>query len=318
MQTEILSGEVGIARAVELLRTGEIVALPTETVYGLAADALNAEAVAKIFSAKSRPHFDPLIVHLPDLNWLEQLAHVPTNNKHLFERLIAAFWPGPLTFILGKTELVPPLVTAGLETVALRQSAHPLFQEVIRRLGKPLAAPSANRFGRISPTNAAAVRAELEIPAVLDGGAATVGIESTVVELDGKEIRILRPGPISPEMLAEFGNVTLSAATAKIVSPGQLESHYAPKTKLIVVSDISLFAFPGGKKIGVLCFGRSAFPNGRTLSLRRNLDEAAANLFKMMRELDEEKLDLIVAELVPEIGIGIAINDRLRRAAAGR
>ena len=188
-----------VARAVDLLRAGEVVALPTETVYGLAADALSAEAVVKIFETKKRPHFDPLIVHLPELAWLEKVAVIDEKERPLIERLIAKFWPGPLTIVLPRREIVPPIVTAGLETVAVRMSANPLFAEVVRAFGQPLAAPSANRFGRISPTAAGHVMEELSgrIPFIVDGGATEHGIESTVIAARDGGIEVLRAGPIA-------------------------------------------------------------------------------------------------------------------------
>ena len=196
-----------IDRAVTLLRDGEVVALPTETVYGLAADALNALAVAKIFEAKERPRFDPLIVHLPDRDWMERIADLETQDRQLISELADAFWPGPLTIVLPKREVVPDIVTAGLNTVAIRISAHPVFAEIIRAFGAPLAAPSANRFGRISPTAAAHVLEELNgrIPLIVDGGPAKHGLESTIIALRESEIEILRRGPITEEQLRGMG-----------------------------------------------------------------------------------------------------------------
>lgn len=195
--------------AVALLQSGEIAALPTETVYGLAADALSATAVVKIFETKERPHFDPLIVHLPELAWVERVAVVEEKARPLIERLIAKFWPGPLTIVLPRREIVPSIVTAGLETIALRMSAHPIFSEVVRAFGGPLAAPSANRFGRISPTAAAHVMEELSgrIPLIVDGGPTEHGIESTVVAPRHGVIEVLRSGPITREELGKFGEM---------------------------------------------------------------------------------------------------------------
>jgi tRNA threonylcarbamoyl adenosine modification protein (Sua5/YciO/YrdC/YwlC family) len=526
-----------------------VVALPTETVYGLAADALRPEAVVKIFEAKERPRFDPLIVHLPDIDWLERVANVPTEGKEIIARLTEAFWPGPLTIVLPKSELVPDIVTAGLETVAVRISAHPVFREIISAFGKPLAAPSANRFGRISPTTAEHVLDELagRIPLIVDGGQTTHGIESTVVTLCDVQIEILRPGPVTPEdlqrgiggppmghrpgadaensklqplyseesitiryganlphwsrnaatyavtfrlvdslpvdvvadwkrekrsivanarqqgrelseserermtqlfstkverlldagtggcwlrdervaaivqealtyfdqqryhlvawcimpnhvhaivrpersfsfsqILQTWKSVTAhkanrllhrtgefwqaesydhlirneadlehhiryveenpkkaglagwrwvsrgmglqpmshrpaADATTHLRSPGQLASHYAPRTPLRLIDDVRAFAPATVDRVGLLAWNAVQLPERfgvvRSLSERQNLREAAANLFRYLRELDEAKLDLIVAELVPEEGLGIAINDRLRRAA---
>src|SRR5436190_21560485 len=191
MQTRLLGTKTiagrkkAVARAVDLLRKGEVVALPTETVYGLAADALNPIAVAKIFEAKERPRFDPLIVHLPDLDWLEEIAYVPAQDRPLILELASQFWPGPFTIVLPKREIVPDIVTAGLGTVAARISVHPAFSEIIQPFGAPLAAPSANRFGRVSPTTARHVRDELDerIPLIVDAGPTVHGIESTIVSV---------------------------------------------------------------------------------------------------------------------------------------
>lgn len=309
-----------IARAVALLRAGEIVALPTETVYGLAADALSATAVVKIFETKARPRFDPLIVHLPALEWLERLAVVESESRALVERLIAAFWPGPLTIVLPRSDLVPPIVTAGLETIALRLSAHPLFAEVVQAFGRPLAAPSANRFGRISPTAAAHVMEELSgrIPLVVDGGTTEHGIESTVIAVRDGGIAVLRAGPITREELAKFAEVR-QRDERKLESPGQLKSHYRPQTPLMIVADLSEVTVPKGKRYGALLWSDAPFSQmfveSRRLSTTGDLHEAAANLFRQLRELDHAELDCIVAEALPEEGLGVAIMDRLRRAA---
>src|SRR5437868_4620240 len=201
--------ENAVASAVELLRQGQIVALPTETVYGLAADALDPIAVAKIFEAKGRPRFDPLIVHLPGRDWLEKISDVPKTDRPLIIKLAEEFWPGPFTIILPKRNNIPEIATAGLENVAVRISAHPAFSEIICRFGKPLAAPSANRFGRISPTTANHVLDELGglIPLIIDGGPTSHGIESTIVAVRGGKIRILRRGPVTPEQLSDFGKI---------------------------------------------------------------------------------------------------------------
>lgn len=312
--------------AVELLRAGEIVALPTETVYGLAADALNAAAVAKIFQAKERPKFDPLIVHLSHRAMLDRVASIQDPDAELVERLTQAFWPGPLTLLLEKREIIPDLVTAGLETIAVRVSAHPIFAQIVKEFDGPLAAPSANRFGRISPTQAADVLAEIgeRIPFIVDGGSTEHGIESTIVRIAAGELEIMRQGPITAEALTKFGKVRHAHDQSKIIAPGQSTSHYAPRTKLVVVDDIRSFAPAPGKRVGALFFretpvsaaSRYKFAATRELSARGDFREAAANLFRFMRELDDAGVDLIVAQLVPEEGIGCAINDRLRRAAA--
>jgi len=319
VNTEVVAAS-DYARAVTLLRKGEVVALPTETVYGLAADALNPIALTKIFEAKERPLFDPLIVHLPDRGWLEKVADLQTQNRQLIEKLADAFWPGPLTIVLPRHNIVPEIVTAGLDTVAVRISAHPVFIEIIRAFGAPLAAPSANRFGRISPTTAAHVLEELNgrIPLIVDAGPTTHGLESTIIALRNKPIEVLRRGPITERQLAEFGDVFVAGATQDPKAPGQLPSHYAPKTPLIVVDDAGSFAGVAGKRCGLLSWklnGSPSFAEVRRLSENRNLTEAAANLFRYLRELDKLGLDLIVAEKLPEDGLGAAINDRLRRAS---
>lgn len=307
--------------AVELLREGEIVALPTETVYGLAADALNPVAVAKIFEAKERPRFDPLIVHLPDRDWLEKVVDLPAQDRQLIFKLADRFWPGPLTMVLPKRNLVPEIVTAGLDTVAVRVSVHPVFSEIIRALGKPLAAPSANRFGRISPTTAQDVLDELKerIPLIIDAGPTLHGIESTIVAIRAGGIHILRRGPITEEQLSEFGKIDNVASAEKVSAPGQLPTHYAPKTLLRLIEDINSFVPNKNQRIGLLAWNPveswKNFASVRCLSGRQDLREAAANLFRYLRELDAEDVDLILAEQVPDRGLGAAIMDRLRRAA---
>jgi L-threonylcarbamoyladenylate synthase len=309
-----------VACATALLRGGNPVALPTETVYGLAADALNAEAVARIFEAKERPRFDPLIVHLPGQEWLERVAAIDQESRDLIEKLIAQFWPGPFTIVLPRREIVPDIVTAGLDTVALRISAHPVFGDIIRAFDSPLAAPSANRFGRVSPTTAQHVLEELDgrIPMVVDAGPTEHGIESTIVAPRNGRIEILRRGPITEKQLAEFSEVIVPELTQNVEAPGQLPIHYAPRTALILLENAGSFVAGPGKRCGLLSWKLSmtpAFMEIRRLSERQNLSEAAANLFRYLRELDNLGLDLIVAEKLPDDGLGAAINDRLRRAA---
>ena len=324
MKTQILPAstpnecEIAVRCAVEHLERGEAIALPTETVYGLAADALNVDAALKIFEAKERPRFDPLIVHLPDLGWLEKLTRIRSTEETLVAALIERFWPGPLTLVLPRRPIAPDLVTAGLETVAVRLSADPVFKSVIHAFGRPLAAPSANRFGRISPTRAADVAAELDgrIPLIVDGGATNHGLESTIVAIREEAMEILRPGPITADSLGEFAEVRMAAVRERPTAPGQLASHYAPRTPLVLTPSLTKFQLPPGR-IGALSFstGPSGFAELRTLSRSGDLREAAAKLFRYLRELDDAKLDLIVAEEVPDSGLGTAIMDRLRRAA---
>ena len=338
METKLLATDTPALRAAAVeaastaLTAGHPVALPTETVYGLAADALRPDAVVKIFEAKERPFFDPLIVHLPSRDWLDRLTNIPAESRPLVEALIARFWPGPLTLVLPRREIVPDLVTSGLETVAVRMPAHPIFREIIAHFGKPLAAPSANRFGRISPTTAQHVLSELtgRLPLIVDGGPTEHGLESTIVAVEGTELRTLRAGPITPEDLATFGPVERAVAGARPDAPGQLKSHYAPRTplKLLMHEGYEFFTpemtwQPSDLKVGLLGWTRfvegedySRFAHVEWLSETLDLREAAATLFAKMRRLDEAGLHMIFAEPVPEHGLGVAIMDRLRKAAA--
>ena len=319
MKTEISTDRTA---AVELLRKGEIVALPTETVYGLAADALNAIAVAKIFEAKERPRFDPLIVHLPDRAWLEKVADLPAQDRQLILKLAHKFWPGPFTMVLPKRQIIPEIVTAGLDTVAVRFSAHPVFSEIIREFGKPLAAPSANRFGGVSPTAAQHVLDDLQdrITLIIEGGPTAHGIESTIVAIRDGKIDILRRGPITAEQLSELAKIDVVAAGEKVSVPGQLPAHYAPKTRLRLIGDAKSFSPDKDQRVGLLAWNpaksaKKNFAAVRCLSERQDLREAAANLFRCLRELDALDLDIILAERVPSQGLGAAILDRLRRGA---
>lgn len=323
MKTEIVSGKVAVSRAVRLLRAGQPVALPTETVYGLAADALNARAVLKVFAAKERPRFDPLIVHLPTREWIDEVARVQGSLVFLVERLVKEFWPGPLTLVLPRRRIIPDVVTAGLRTVAVRNSAHEIFADVINEFGQPLAAPSANRFGRISPTAAQHVHDELagRIPLIVDGGRTPHGIESTVVAVRRGEIEILRRGPVTAEQLRRIAPVTLRESSDRPRSPGQLAVHYAPRTPLRLIGSVERFRIPKKTRCGLLAWqasGSEKYAAIRRLSDSRELPEAATNLFRYLRELDAMKLDLIVAERLPDRGLGSAIMDRLRRAATKR
>ena len=319
MKTEISTDRTA---AVELLRKGEIVALPTETVYGLAADALNAIAVAKIFEAKERPRFDPLIVHLPDRAWLEKVADLPAQDRQLILKLAHKFWPGPFTMVLPKRQIIPEIVTAGLDTVAVRFSTHPVFSKIIREFGKPLAAPSANRFGGVSPTAAQHVLDDLQdrITLIIEGGPTAHGIESTIVAIRDGKIDILRRGPITAEQLSELAKIDVVAAGEKVSVPGQLPAHYAPKTRLRLIGDAKSFSPDKDQRVGLLAWNpaksaKKNFAAVRCLSERQDLREAAANLFRCLRELDALDLDVILAERVPSQGLGAAIMDRLRRGA---
>ena len=253
MKTVISTDRVA---AVELLRKGDLVALPTETVYGLAAKALNPIAVAKIFEAKERPRFDPLIVHLPNRDWLGRIADVPAGDRQLIGKLADKFWPGPLTIVLPKREIVPDIVTAGLETVAVRLSAHPVFAEIVGELDEPLAAPSANRFGRVSPTTAQHVLDELDgrVPLVVDAGPTEHGIESTIVVIRDGRIAVLRRGPITHEQLSEFAEIVSITVTQRISAPGQLPSHYTPATPLRLIDKAEVFPPQKGQRVGLLAW----------------------------------------------------------------
>jgi L-threonylcarbamoyladenylate synthase len=314
------------------MRKGDLVSLPTETVYGLAAKALNPVAVAKIFEAKERPRFDPLIVHLPNRDWLRRIVDVPAGDRQLIGKLADKFWPGALTIVLPKCEIVPDIVTAGLETVAVRLSAHPVFAEIVGELDEPLAAPSANRFGRVSPTTAQHVLDELDgrIPLIVDAGPTEHGIESTIVAVKDGRIAVLRRGPITDEQLSEFADIVSVTGTQRISAPGQLASHYTPTTPLRLIDKAEAFPPQKYQRIGLLAWS-GAFPSPtspqletrcseafaavRNLSDRGDLREAAANLFRYLRELDALGLDLIVAERVPSRGLGAAIMERLERAS---
>jgi len=299
---------------------GEEGALPTETVYGLSADALDPIAVAKICEAKERPHFDALIVHLPDRAWRGRGVHIRGEDRQVIEKLIGHFWPGPFTIVLPKKSIVPEIVTAGLDTVAVRISEHPVFAEIIRAFGAPLAAPSANRFGHVSPTTAQHVLDELDgrIPLIIDAGQTLHGIESTIVAVHYDRIDILRRGPITAEQLSQFGKIDLVPPAEKVLAPGQLPTHYAPKTPLRLIEDINSFAPDKNQRVGLLAWSpiesEKKFAAVRRLSKQQDLREAATKLFRYLRELDQSDVDLIVAERVPEVGLGGAIMDRLQRA----
>ncbi len=326
METQILPcGDVGsrdlaIADACEILASGGVVAVPAETVYGLAGDALNASAAARIFEAKERPFFDPLICHLPDLDWLEKMTSIPAGMVPMVAALVKAFWPGPLTLVLPKSACVPDIVCSGLPTVALRWSAHPVFQQLLTRFGRPLAAPSANRFGRISPTSAEHVLRELagRIPLILDAGASVHGVESTIVAPSEGGLRILRSGPVTREQLGAFAPVlTACEAGAFPEAPGQLKSHYAPRTQLHLLDEGEAVSGNPGQ-CGLLAWRRArpGFAAVEVLSSTGSKVEAAAVLFAAMRRLDESGVSAIYAERVPPGGLAEAINDRLQRAAA--
>ncbi len=307
-----------IARAAEVIRAGGLVAAPTETVYGLAADALNDCAVARIYEAKGRPSFNPLIIHVADL----AMAQTFGDFSPLAERLAAAFWPGPLTLVAPRRAHAPlsALATAGLDTVALRAPAHPLMLALIAEAARPLAAPSANRSGAISPTTAEHVRASLgdRVDLILDGGPCAVGLESTIVRVDGGRAILLRPGGLARAEIEASIGASLEAASGAIEAPGMLASHYAPRARLRLNA-----ARPDANEaflaFGAACPARSNMLN---LSPSGDLAEAAANFFAHLHALDaacaRSGLAGIACAPVPMTGLGEAINDRLTRAAAPR
>jgi len=303
-----------IAEAARIIRAGGLVAFPTETVYGLGADATQGSAVARIFEAKNRPAFNPLIVHLGAYDWARDLAYPDAR----FEVLARAFWPGPLTMVLRRHKTCPvsELVSAGLPSIALRMPAHPIAQALLTETQRPLAAPSANASGTISPTLAAHVAASLgdKVDLIVDGGPCTVGIESTVLDLTGGTPTILRPGSITRDQLEGFiGHVAISAGNPNAPNaPGQLAAHYAPALPL------RMDAHEARSGEAFLGFGDGPAA-ALNLSPQGDLREAAANLFAMMRALDDSaRFTGIAVASIPREGVGLAINDRLERAARGR
>lgn len=307
-----------LAQAVRILSEGGLVAVPTETVYGLAADATDGAAVAGIYAAKGRPSFNPLIAHVDGLDMAHRLARLDP----LAERLAARFWPGPMTLVLplARGSPVHPLVTAGLKTVALRMPRG-VMAEVITQFGRPLAAPSANRSGRVSPTRAAHVARSLGagVPLILDSGPTDVGLESTILKPMGDHIALLRPGGLpAEEVEAALGLPVVVADGPDIEAPGQLQSHYAP------AGAVRLNARQVEPGEHLIAFGPTALPgqdraaNIVNLSPAGDLREAAAQLFSALTALDDPRIDRIAVAPIPQTGLGRAINDRLRRAAAPR
>lgn len=309
---------LNIDAAANLLSKGEVVAIPTETVYGLAANALDRKAVIKIFDIKERPSFDPLIIHTDSptkaLLWVKEIP-VP------LQLLMDKFCPGPITFLLPKRDVIPDIVTSGLERVAIRFPSHTMTNALLEKLDYPLAAPSANPFGYISPTTAEHVDQQLgnKIPYILDGGDCCVGIESTIVGMEGDKVIIYRKGGMSIEMIEDVvGAVEVrSHSSSNPSSPGMLKSHYAPKAKVLVGEIAVLVEEHKSRKIGILSFSTpySKYPN-IIMSETSDLQEAASCLFASLRALDAMDIDLIITEKVPEEGLGRAINDRLARASA--
>lgn len=300
--------QAGIARAAEILRGGGLVALPTETVYGLAARADSEAAIAAIYRAKGRPEFNPLIVHVASLEQAERLARFDERAR----RLAGRFWPGPLTLVLPLREgaAIAPAVTAGLPTIALRMPAHPLMQAVLRETGVPLAAPSANRSGSVSPTSAEHVLASFgeQAPAVLDGGPCERGLESTIVAVRERGWQLLRPGPIAQSAVAAVLGDAMAVTPGRIEAPGQLARHYSPGKPL------RLDTADADKDEFLIGFG--AVGGDCSLSPSGDLAEAAARLYACLHEAARSDRPRIAVAPVPDEGIGSAINDRLRRAAA--
>jgi L-threonylcarbamoyladenylate synthase len=312
-----------IARVAAALRNGQLAAIPTETVYGLSGNALDQRAVAGIFEAKQRPSFDPLIMHLPDIRAASRYV---TSFPDVLQTLAERFWPGPLTLLLPRTPVVPDLVTSGLPRVALRVPSHPVALALLQQLDFPLAAPSANPFGYISPTSAAHVQAQLgdRIPLILDGGPCSVGIESTIVGMEDGSPCIYRLGGLAIDDIETVaGPVKIQAhSSSRPAAPGLLEQHYAPATPFLVGDRTALARDYLAQGLRVAALGYQApiadvpEQDQRLLSPAGDLREAASNLFAALREMDALGADVIVAELLPEQGLGLAINDRLRRAAA--
>lgn len=316
-----------IKAGASLIRNGELVAFATETVYGLGANALNSEAVAQIFEVKRRPYFDPLIVHISDVNQLEDLT---LGLSEQARKLADYFWPGPLTLVLPKKKVIPDLVTAGLESVAVRIPAHPVARQLLEISGLPIAAPSANKFGCLSPTQAKHVEEQFgtEIKLILDGGPCIVGVESTVIQCCNDLPVLLRPGGISLEEIEScIGQVRLAeiedhAETNSPLSPGMLPRHYAPLTRLFIVSNLDEVPKTGTNGLLSLypieetCLKGCDFSAQEILSPNGDLKLAAGRFFEALRNLDAAGIDNIVALRMPEKGLGRTINNRLERAAA--
>ncbi len=312
--------EIGndIQKAKYLLEQGELVAIPTETVYGLAGNALNLDAITKIFTVKDRPHFDPLIVHVADFNSiLPYVTEVPQEAKRLAEK----FWPGPLTLLLRKQNIIPDLVTSGLDRVGIRCPDHSLAKQLLQQLPFPLAAPSANPFGYVSPTTPEHVNEQLgeKISYILDGGPCQVGIESTIIGFENSTPVIYRMGGLNMEEIESIvGRVKVQThSTSNPNAPGQLKSHYAPGKKVILGQIEELLEQYPAHRSGILTFQKDFnSPYQIILSPKGSMEEAAQNLFSALREFDKMPIEFILAEILPEQGLGRAINDRLRRASA--
>lgn len=306
-----------IQQAAHIIARGGLVAFPTETVYGLGANALNAEAVAKIFALKERPSFDPLIVHIDTFDWFKKLTKNTAPEIILF---LEHFMPGPLTVVLEKSDIVPPIVTSGLNTVGIRMPNNSIAQELIRRSGCPIAAPSANKFGQLSPSSAAHVRKQLpSVDYILDGGNTQVGIESTIITFINKECKVLRPGIITPEEIAEHlpaGYALTTQKTESIIAPGLLQSHYSPKKPLFIFDELpENFPPQSGlilhKTMEIPLVERCIFT-----SQTGNYTEVASHLFSSLHAMeDDTNVERIYIQSVTENGLGVAIMDRIKKAA---
>lgn len=314
-----LPGKDVIVNAAEVIRKGGLVAIPTETVYGLAANALNPYACAKIFEAKKRPYFDPLIVHIADYKMLESVASsVPSE----LQKLITRFWPGPLTVILPKNESIPEIVTSGLSTVAVRMPRHEVTLSLIRESALPLAAPSANPFGYLSPTEAIHVEEQLgmSVDMIIDGGRCEVGVESTIVKYHDGRIYCLRPGGITLEEISETSGceAVLSDGSDVPEAPGLLPSHYSPNARVVLIDEGE--PVDAGDDVALCLFRKNTnkghFAAVEILSEKGDLREAASNLFSALHRLDGAGASVIYIEKVTEQGIGVAIMNRMKKAAA--
>jgi L-threonylcarbamoyladenylate synthase len=312
-----------IAKAVDLLRRGGLVALPTETVYGLGADAENELAVRRIFAAKGRPPSHPVIVHVCDtasaVSWTRAFPETAS-------RLAAAFWPGPLTLVLLRSDRAADAITGGQETVALRVPAHPIMRQVLTAFGGGIAAPSANRFGRVSPTRAEHVRADLgeAVDLIVDAGPCPIGIESTIVDVSGDQPGLLRPGAISPEELEKVLGQPLRTAPSDVRAPGLLRSHYAPSAAVELVAPEEIARRveelqSSGRKVAVIAPGLSQLPSGaKAFPIAGEIADFARDLYATFREIDRQGFDMILVVPPPSSGLGFAIRDRLARAASSR
>ena len=311
-----------VSEAARLLKEGEVVAIPTETVYGLAGNAFEPKALAKIFAAKERPTFDPLIVHIADIAQLSDIAKDIPDSAY---KLAEAYWPGPMTIILPKKDCIPDLCTSALPSVAVRFPSHPIAQAIIKESGLPLAAPSANLFKHVSPTTAEHVAAQLanRIAGIVDGGPCSVGVESSIISLTGEKPTVLRPGAITPEMFAKvLGDVAIKESTSKpgqpMLAPGQCDTHYRPQVPLYYGEIPAGYTLP--EHTVRIAFGTQAGPIPATVNLSATGDmvEATSKLYAFMHDLDKTEYDLILVDPIPNTGVGMALNDRLKRASIKR